>query len=261
MAFKLDDIIIDRIQYGLAEDFDGNPLYTLTQLSDATIEISAESKEAVDKDGTLIKKFWQGKSGTFSATNAMLNLNVVAAASGSAKEIATAEKTIEMPRIVSVKAGSTITLTDAIAETITVNAFGTNGAMGKAYTMSTVASENEFGFVAGTKVLTPPTDAAEQLYIVKYQRAAKNGMAIHNNSDKFPGTVRLTLKALCVDPCSADTLRACYIVLPSFQVSPEISISLTTDGTLDYTGDLQTHYCSADHELYSLYICPDDEEE
>ena len=29
--FRLGDIIIDRIQYGLAEDFDGNLLYILTQ--------------------------------------------------------------------------------------------------------------------------------------------------------------------------------------------------------------------------------------
>ena len=37
--------------------------YVLTQLQDATVDISAESKESRDKDGTLIKKFWTGKSG------------------------------------------------------------------------------------------------------------------------------------------------------------------------------------------------------
>ena len=63
MAFKLGDIVIDRIQMAMAEDFSGNPLYVLTQLADATIDITAEAKEAKDKDGTLIKKFWQGKAG------------------------------------------------------------------------------------------------------------------------------------------------------------------------------------------------------
>ena len=65
MAFTLDDIIIDRIQYGYAEDFDGNPLYVLTQLQDATINITAESTDAVDNQGTLIKRFWKGKTGEF----------------------------------------------------------------------------------------------------------------------------------------------------------------------------------------------------
>ena len=66
MAFKLDDIVIDRIQYGVAMTMDDSALlYVLTQLQDATVEISAESKESRDKDGTLIKKFWTGKSGKF----------------------------------------------------------------------------------------------------------------------------------------------------------------------------------------------------
>ena len=42
---------------------DSTLLYVLTQLQDATVDITAESKESRDKDGTLIKKFWTGKSG------------------------------------------------------------------------------------------------------------------------------------------------------------------------------------------------------
>ena len=51
MAFKLDDIVIDRIQIAIAEKTDGTPLYTLTQLSEATIETTAESKEAKSAEG------------------------------------------------------------------------------------------------------------------------------------------------------------------------------------------------------------------
>ena len=260
MAFKQDDLIIDRIQYGYAEDFDGNPLYALTQLSEATIEITAESVDATDKDGTLIKRFWRGKTGTFTATNAMLNLNVVGAASGSGKVEATSSASIAMPKLVTVAAGKTLDISGYQTGTVKVNALGTNGALGKAYTLGTAASENEFA-VSNSGVLTPPTDANETQFLVRYERDVTNGVAIHNKADKFPGTVRLILKALCVDPCSADTLRACYIVLHSFQVSPEITITLSSDGTLDYTGDLQVDYCSADKALYSIYVAADDEEE
>ena len=55
MAFTLGDIIIDRLQYGYTEDFSGNPLYTLTQLQDATINISAESTDAVDNTGAIVR--------------------------------------------------------------------------------------------------------------------------------------------------------------------------------------------------------------
>ena len=260
MAFKLDDIIIDRIQYGVAEDFNGKLLYTLTQLADATIDITAESKDAVDSTGTLIKRFWQAKAGEFTANNAMINLNILGSAAGTGKKTAGAgDLAIAMPKIITVKAGETVEIKDAEGE-IVVNALGLNGSMGKPYTQAETPSATEFGFVEDTGVLTPPTDTEETQYIIKYTRKVESGVAITNKADAFPGTVKLTLKALCVDPCSADTLRACYIVLPSFQVSPEVSLSLTTDTQMEYKGSLQVNYCSADKELYSVYIAEDDVE-
>lgn len=259
MAFKLGDLIIDRIQMAMAETFNNEPLFVLTQLSDASIEITAESKDAVDKDGVLIKRFWQGKTGTFSATNAMLNLNVVAAKSGSDALQATTANAIVMPRIITVKAGTTATLTGyTTGQRITVNALANNGAMGTAYTLGTNASATEYA-ISGT-TFTPPTDANETQYVVKYERNVTEGVKIINTADKYPATIKLTLKALCVDPCEADTLRACYIVLPSFQPSPETTINLTTDGTLDFNGDLQVNYCSADKELYTIYYATADSE-
>lgn len=258
MAFKLDDIIIDRIQYGLATDFDDNPLYALTQLSEGTINITAESKDAVDATGTLIKRFWQGKSGEFSAQNAMINLNVVGAASGEGKVTVSSETPMDMPKIMTVKAGEEVTLTNYVEGTVTVNGFGTNGSLGTAYTLGNAASETEFAI--SENVLKLPESKDDTLFIVKYQRKVTSGVYIANKSDKFPQTVKLYLKALAVDPCSADTLRAVYIVLPSFQVSPEIEISMTTDTQLNYTGALQVDYCSADKVLYEIYFAEEDEE-
>ena len=260
MAFKLGDIIIDRIQYGFAEDFDGTPLYALSQLSEATINIAAESKEAKDKDGTLVKKFWRGKTGTFEAKNAMLNVNVLGSASGSDPEYASSDKAIAMPKIITVNAESSVKLADYISGTVTVSAYGANGNMGKVYTLGDEASETTFA-ITDDGTLTPPTDGNEVRYIVKYNRDVKEGLAVYNKADKFPNTVKLTLKALCVDPCETDTLRACYIVLPSFQVSPEISLSLQTDAQIDYKGDLQVDYCSLNKTMYEFYFAADDEEE
>lgn len=258
MAFKLDDIIIDRIQYGLATDFDDNPLYALTQLSEATINITAESKDAVDSTGTLIKRFWQGKSGEFSAQNAMINLNIVGEASGEGKVEVTSTNPMNMPKIMTVKAGEEVELKDYVEGTVTVNGFGTNGSLGKAYTKNAAASDTEFAI--SENKLKLPEGAEDTLFIVKYNRKVTSGAYIANKSDKFPQTVRLYLKALAVDPCSADTLRAVYIVIRSFQVSPEIEISMTTDTTLNYTGSLQVDYCSADKVLYEIYFAEEDEE-
>lgn len=259
MAFSLDGIIIDRIQLGVAEDFSGNLLYTLTQLSDATIDVSAEAKEAKDKDGTLIKKFWQSKSASFKATNAMVDFNILGEQSGSGKQIATSSKKVVMPKVTIVEAGtSKIELSGLVTGTVRVNAIEPNGTMGKKYAQAASASATEFGLASNT--LTLPTDGSASRFVVKYERQVESGVKIANNSDEFPRTIKLTLKALAVDPCSADTVRACYIVLPSFQVSPECSLSLTTDAQFEFNGDCQVDYCAIDKNLYYICMAEEDEE-
>ena len=209
MAFKLGDLIIDRIQMGYAEKFDGTPLYVLSQLSDASIEISAESKDTTDKDGVLIKRFWRAKTGTFSATNAMLNLNILSAQSGNEPMMAGAgANAITMPRIIiAQKSDLTVAIDGYVSGAkLFVNALDTNGSMGTAYALGTTASATEYA-VSGT-TLTLPTDANETQFIIKYDRTVTEGVHILNSADKFPSTVKLTLKGLCVDPCHADELKA-----------------------------------------------------
>lgn len=262
MSFRLGDFIIDRIIMGYAESTDQTtPLYTLTQLSDASIEVTAESKDATDAEGNLIKRFWQGKSGTFTATNAMLNLAILAAKSGNDAELATANNIINMPKIVTVKASvTTLDVTDAVADTILVNAFTNDGSLGKAYTLGTNASATEFSVTSNT--LTLPTDASNtEKYVIKYIRKVNDGVKIVNGAGAYPKTVRLTLKAVGVAPCEPDTLKPLYIVLPSFQPSPETTINLTTDGQLDFNGDLQVAYCDEDKVLYQIFAAEDDVEE
>lgn len=263
MAFNLDGIIIDRIQLGIAESpTTGDLLYTLTQLSDATIETSAESKDAVDAQGTLVKRFWQAKTASLSATSAMMDFNILGEQSGSGKQVASAEKKIQMPKVMLVdKTTDAIALDGVVTGTIHVNAIGANGTMGKAYTQNTAASASQFGFDASAKELHLPTDAEVSRFVVKYERMVESGAMVDSRADEFPGTIKLTLKCLAVDQCSTDVLRACYVVFPSFQISPETSTQLTTDATFDFSGDAQVDYCSANKQLYYICMAEDDEEE
>lgn len=258
MSFMLDNVLIDSIDYALVTDLNDNPLYMLTQISESTIEISGVSKEANDKDGNLIKKFWKGKTGTYTATNAMCNTNIVGAMSGQGVDVASGENKIMMPKISIVNAGGTLEMKDfEQGGFVKVAAMTDNGAMGKVFEMTTAADADHYS-ITGTK-LTPPTADGVTKYIVLYKRKVSNGIAITNRADKFPSTVRVYMKVLYVDPCSVDTLRYGTVYLPSFQVSPEVSITFTTEGTLDYTGDLQVDYCGDEKVLYQMFF--DDETE
>lgn len=256
--FRLGDFAFDRISMGVAENFNDELLYALTQLADATIDITAgETKDIKDKDGNLIRRIYNAKEGTFSANNALMNTNILSAAGGTPIERAAQDKVMAMPAIEVVKAGSTITIADAVEGTVKVMAAYKNGASGDSYKLGETASETAFAYDAETGVVTPPTITGEDApaeYLVVYEKNHKDGFRIANIADKFPATIKLTLKALYVDPCLKDHVRPAYIVLPSFQPSPEVSVATATDTQLEYKGDLQIDYCGEDKALYYIYF-------
>lgn len=196
----------------------------------------------------------------------MLNLNVMAQMSGTTKKDASvgadASYFSAVPglKIVKIAANATATLPGYVDGSAKVNYLYNNGTLGdtvaaNAYTIVTASGVTTFTAPAEA----PSTDVDR--VIVRYNRTATSGVAVKNSAEKFPDTIRLILKVLIVDPCDASQLRAAYIDIPSFQPSPEVSISFTTDGTIDLSGDLQVNYCSSDNELYSIYVLEDDEEE
>ena len=256
MAFKLGNFNIDEILYGTAQNFNDDLLYTLDQLSSASIELSSDPTEFVDKNGNVVRTVYKQKTGTFTATNAFLHVDIMNMASGSAVQEATEAAPVEMPKIEVVAAGGKVTLKDAVEGTVKVIGLFGSGANGKTLTQSTTANYETGTFALNGDVVTVPNadaDAPVQ-YLVKYQRLAKGGLKLTNSADIFPDTVRLTLYCSYVDPCS-DTLRPCYVYLPSFQADPSCTISLDKETQeMDFNGTLQVSYCSADKALYYIYF-------
>lgn len=62
MAFTLGNHYIDEILYGVGE-VDGELSYVLDQLTDASIEISADSTDITDKKGNIIRTTYRTKTG------------------------------------------------------------------------------------------------------------------------------------------------------------------------------------------------------
>ena len=72
MAFRLGNFSIDEILEAVAENFEGEILYSLDQLQSASIEITSESTDIVDKKGNVVRTIYRSKQGSFTATNAFL---------------------------------------------------------------------------------------------------------------------------------------------------------------------------------------------
>ena len=273
MAFVLGNFSIDEIIEAVAEDFEGNLLYTLDQLSQASIEISSEKQDITDKNGNIVRSIYASKTGTFNSQNAFLHPQIMNATTGS--KIVNASSTAPItaaPKIVLLAAGATeyvlgagATVTDDSIQVIGI--FG-NGANSKVLTAAASGGSASFDpdTLTGTYVydeaankITVPAGGTGKptTYLVKFDRSYTSGIKITNNVKAFPDTVKLTLYCSYVDPCD-DSLKALYVVLPSFQASPETTIQLQRgEQTMDFNGDIQTDYCGADQTLYIIYI-PDE---
>lgn len=274
MAFKLGDVIVDRLQFGYGAKTNGTPLYALTQLTQANIDITSDSTDINDKDGNLVYRKYTGKKGEVTATNAFLNLAVVETISATDAEIATADKGIVMPMIQIVKAGETLDVTGFVEGSIHVNALSTKGSMGKdEFKKGSTASATEYAIkhtdasgdpdnTPASDVLTPPTADGETQYIVKYKKTIKSGAKITNSGKKFPKSHELFFKALVVDKCETDVLKAAIIHIPSFMPSPEFSLALQggDSQTMDYKGSMMLNACSTDGELFSIYYIDEEDD-
>lgn len=151
----------------------------------------------------------------------MLNTNLVGAMSGMGRQTATSANSIVMPAIKIVKAGtktanlSSTETGDArtsvyLPDSAKVVGMSNNGAMSTTvYELANDTVGTTSYKIDGNGVITlPVADAngkyADDQFVITYQRTVTSGYQVVNRSDKYPQTVRLLLKVLYVDPCSAD---------------------------------------------------------
>lgn len=264
MAIKIGDLIIDHIAQGVFTDNDDNIIYVLSQLSDATINVTAESTDITDARGNRVAQIYNGKTGEFTATNAFISEPLMASKSGTEAEIATASNVVTMPRIAIVKAGETTTLTgfDSTKHSISVVGADSNyNVSTNVYTQGTTASTTEYS-IDSSKKFTPPTNPDDEVYILRYDRDVTDGVKIINSANDMPKSGRLYLKLLVIDPCDNDTLTAAYLFCPSFTPSPEMELNVSGGDTqgMDYSGSLNTNYCSTSKELFIYYRAQGEEE-
>ena len=260
MAFKLGNYAVKEVIYGVAQDFNGNLLYTLDQLTSASIEVSSDRTEVTDKHGNVIRQIYNNKTATFTANSALASPLLLNAQSGSPAQYATSESRIEMPKVVVIAAGASLQVADAKEGTIQVMGIYNNGANGAVLTQGASAVvDRTYALDTATNTLTVPaaaTDAPTQ-YLIKYDRDVESGMKLANYADSFPDTVHLTLYVAVMDPCS-DKYRAAYVYIPSFTPDPSVTISFDSENQeVDFNGSVNLDFCGTDKVLYYIFF-PDE---
>ena len=98
MAFDLNNFVIDRVVRGIATDMrTGDVLFSINQITNPSLNCTAESTDAVDALNVPIATFYRAKTAEFSAENALFDMNLLATQAGTKKKVAATSATIETP--------------------------------------------------------------------------------------------------------------------------------------------------------------------
>lgn len=238
------------------------------QITTASVEISSDSTDITDKNGTPVYTRYSAKTGTANMTNAFFHPVIANAQSGSEIKYAgtTQYPTLKMPKMIELAPGEEYDASDADdLGTIKIIGIYGNGANDPAVltaiTEGTPVVHTSY-LVSGTNITMPAngTTDADKLskYVVIYDRDKDSGMVLTNSANSFPKAVNLKMLVSYVDLCTKETKPA-IIEFPSFTPDPNMTLNFDRENAnIDFNGTLSTDFCAADKTLYTIYY-PDED--
>ena len=253
MSFDLNNFVIDRVVRGIATDMKtGDVLFSINQITNPSLNCTAESTDAVDALNVPIATFYRAKTAEFSAENALFDMNLLATQAGTTKKVASSTAKIDAPcfQTIDVEDKKTsYTLSHAPKTGTTPKAYVLNGdgTLGEKVTISTTAADKAIS-IAGTTVTivlevkdtdgtvtTPGYAVGQQIFIMYEYEAdgsAKNGaVEVANSANNFPVGCKFVMEILGADVCDQTNLIYAYLVFPNAKLSPDFDWSIATDST------------------------------
>ena len=213
---------------------DGDILFTVKDVRDASLNTSAELEDAVDGQGNIINQYLRSKTAEWSGSNALFDFGMAAAQYGD--KVVTGSQTVEKTEVIEIAANAnsaTLAAPYKANGKIKVYEIGNDG--------MTLASKVSGATAANTTLTVTSASAARKLF-VKYETEVANATKIENRADAATVPFKLTVEAIGNDTCSKSTSYL-YITAPYAKMSPDFDWGISTDGTHDFTINCMKDYC------------------
>lgn len=242
---NLNNFVVDRIVRAVGKSKNDDILFVINQVTNASLNVTSETAEAVDALGTPIAIFNRAKTCEFSAENALFDLNLMATQAGEDKDGNGSKVTtgIVAPAFEIVE-GTTLKHAPKSPEAVKFYNVNGDGSLGAEIPRAGIT-------VDGTAIEGLTADG--QVMAV-YEYDAADAIAVVNSATKFPKACELVLEVLGCDVCNQEELIYAYLIFPNFKISPDFDWSIATDGAHPFSGQAMQDYCDADKVLYKLII-------
>ena len=264
MAFNPNELVLERIR--AVEEYDPSTMELegrYTQIEDPSLQTSADGTQVTDAMGAEIVTFYNEQQGTFSFTNSLHSLDLMASQFGATKEVAGADNKIIVPvsEIIEIKDNvATLKYTPvgtAGAEVKYAKVINSNNTFGTTYSVASVAGDGVFVVDATAKTLTFPDGTTGRVF-VQYERESEAAVRVTKKTDGVPEVKTLVIHAIFHDPCNTNLVYSGVIYVPRAQINPEsVELNLTPDGKHSAEYRLQKPYCDESARLFDIIVSED----
>lgn len=259
---NINNLVIDRVLRGnMTSHTDGSILWSLTQITNPSLNISSDSVDAVDAIGTPIMTFNRAKTAEFSAENSLFDLALSAAQAGTDLRTASSTSKITVPMFEEIDVtGDSITLKHTPTKQIT-NIYLLNGdsTLATKFKNGATASATDFVHAADSNTIKVPTGlpAGSQIF-VQYEYEAASAVEVINTAKDFPKAGKFVMEVLGADVCDSTNLIHFYIVFPNAKLLADVDLTFTTEGTHPFSIKANVDYCDKEKRLFYIVV-PDEE--
>ena len=270
MAFNVNDMIIDRpIRATLFDKTSGEVIFTIDQVTDPSLEATSESAEVRDATGSLVTEFERSKTVVFSGSNSFVNLGLLAAQTGSSKEVASATNLINVPKFEMIELGNTAGTPNATI-TLSEEPVGTLKYIYRLANDKSIAEKFEVGvddtsdFSIAGKVITLPTTPTTPFVSTdrfsiwyEYETDGTNGLGsvrISSFAEVFARVGKFDLEILLADICNPNVKYYAHLVGDNAKIDGNFSITFNNEATHPFSVKIMQNYCDAKKKLFDIII-------
>lgn len=233
---NLNNFVVDRIVRAIGKS-EGEVLFAINQVTNASLNVTSETAEAVDAMGAPVAIFNRAKTCEFSAENALFDLNLMAVQAGEDKEgngskivgaIVPAFDELEVKDGSATLKNSPVKVKDENGtEVQIVNIYELNGdgSFGAKVAFS-ADGQTEGGITITDKAVSGLS--SDKKYVAVYEYESTSAIGVINSATKFPKACELVLEVLGCNVCNQEELIYAYLIFPNFKISPDFDWSIAT---------------------------------
>lgn len=261
--FNPNELILEKIR--AVEEYDpatDELVGRYTQIESPSLQTSTDAADVTDAMGTPIHTFYRNSQGTFSFTNSLHSLDLMATQFGGEKQVADADSKILVPvsETITIASDATVTLKYKPAgtkgsEVKYVKLINASNTFGDTYTVSAAdASGKTFTLDAETKKITLPQGTTGRVF-VSYVRESDAAVKISKSTNALPPVRKLVIHAIFHDPCDANIVYAGIIQCPRAQIDPtSVEVGLASDSKQAASYKLKKAYCDESATLFDVIV-------